>query len=64
MTSEEHGIGRYGYTTQEHGVFKIDTQTGKTWIFDDVDNLTTNKANPGYVGWRELKDTPTNRISN
>jgi hypothetical protein len=58
-TSEEHGILRYGYTTQKQGIFKIDTQTGRTWMYSDVNNLTTNRTNPGADGWKEIKDLST-----
>lgn len=57
-SSEDHGLQVSGWTAQKHAIFKIDSQTGRTWIYVDVNYLTTNSTNPGYDGWRELKDLP------
>jgi hypothetical protein len=43
---------------QIHGIFKIDTQTGRTWIYLDVIDLKTNGASI-TEGWREIKDVST-----
>lgn len=46
---------------QNHGVFKIDTQTGQTWIYKDALDIKTNGATE-EEGWREIKGLSTNYI--
>lgn len=50
--------GGVGSSSQEHGIFKIDTQTGKTWVYIDAITLKTNGASI-TEGWREIKDVTT-----
>ena len=47
-----------GSSSQQHGVFKIDTQTGRTWVYLDATGLMTNGASI-TEGWREIKDVST-----
>jgi hypothetical protein len=47
---------------QNHGVFKIDTQTGQTWIYKDALDIKTNGATE-EEGWREINGLTTNYVS-
>lgn len=43
-------------TKTRHGVFKIDTVTGRTWIYTDQTLSSTNKVTT-YSGWEEITGT-------
>ena len=51
-------VDKSSSSSQEHGIFKIDTQTGRTWIYLDATDLATNGASI-TEGWREIKDIST-----
>jgi hypothetical protein len=40
-----------------HEIFKIDTETGKTWIYLAGASTTTNGVST-VIGWIEIKDLP------
>lgn len=48
--------------TPEHGVFKIDTSTGKAWkyVYCVISKLDTNRVD--MSGWEEVKDSGTQFI--
>jgi hypothetical protein len=47
-----------GSSGQHHAIFKIDTQTGKSWIYLDAALKTTNGVSSSLNGWIEIKDLP------
>jgi hypothetical protein len=48
-------IAKSSSSSQQHGIFKIDTQTGRTWLYLDATDVTTNGVSV-EDGWREIKD--------
>jgi hypothetical protein len=48
--------------TQNHGIFKIDTQTGKVWVYADIITHSTNGVT--FVdGWREITNLTIRSVS-
>ena len=52
------GSGGASSTSQMHGIFRIDTQTGKAWVYMDANTVMTNGLS-SMEGWREIKDVTT-----
>jgi hypothetical protein len=44
---------------QQHGIFKIDTQTGETWVYKDVVNIASDGTAWTTEGWREITNVTT-----
>jgi hypothetical protein len=45
-------------TSQMHGIFKIDTQTGNAWVYIDANAIIANGVS-STEGWREIKNMTT-----
>ena len=44
---------------QEHGIFKIDTQTGETWVYIDVVKVASDGTDWTTEGWQEITNVAT-----
>jgi hypothetical protein len=51
--AEDYQMRENGEEFTEHALWKIDTATGRTWMY--IEELNTNS---GYIGWKEIGTIP------